>query len=541
MNGGSLLVDTLIAHGIDTAFTVPGESFLAVLEALRQKRNSIRLVTVRHEGGGGFAAEAFGKLSGRPAAVFVSRGPGATNAAIAVHTAQQDCTPMLLFVGDVRTHSKGREAFQEIDQAAMFAPVAKAVLTPADANAIGDTTARAIDIATTGRPGPVVIVLPRDLTEAAVTAPPPAATAKSAPDAVDLAPLAAAINAAERPVFIAGELVALAGAGDPMAAVARAAGAPVMAAYRRQDVLDNAHPSYAGHLEINRVSFQQRAFADCDLIVSVGSRLDGITAMDGALIDGKQVAMIYPDATVLSRFDAAIRVDAPVDAALAALAPMLDAPAERAAWTDTLHQAFLAFSSPGSVPVHGAVDLAEVVAEVQRQCPRDAAILTDGGSFARWVHRYFRFRAAHTQAGPMSGAMGYAVPGAIGAGLAKPGQPVVAFVGDGGFLMTGQELATAVEQRLPMVVIVCDNGAHGSILQGQWRAYGDGHAYGTQLHSPDFAALGRGYGAKSWTVRETAAFSAAFAEALAAGEPTLIHVLTDQRDIAPYGAGKDAV
>jgi len=205
------------------------------------------------------------------------------------------------------------------------------------------------------------------------------------------------------------------------------------------------------------------------------------------------------------------------------------------------HDAYLAFSTPGSVAVQGGIDLAAVVAEVQRQSPADAIILTDGGSFARWVHRYARYGRPHSQAGPVSGAMGYAVPGAIGARLAWPARTVIAFVGDGSFMMTGQELATAVEQRLPFVVLVCDNAAHGSILQGQVNAYGADHVYGTRLHSPDFAALARGYGADAWAVERTGDFADCFGQALAASGPALIHLKTDERDIVPYGAGREAV
>lgn len=546
MNGGDAVVETLIAQGVDTVFTVSGESFLPVLEAMRRQRNAIRLVTTRHEGGAAFAAEAFGKLSGRPAAVFVSRGPGATNAAIGVHTAMQDSTPLLLFVGHVRQRSRGREAFQEIDQHAMFGPVAKAVLEAETAESLAATTAEAVRLSLAGRPGPVVVVLPRDVTESPVNATNiPQATVRETVTAGAEALQAAArlIGEAKRPLAIAGEMIAFERAQDALAAFAEKSGLPVMTAYRRQDCLPNSHPAYAGHLEINRVAFQQAELDGADLIVAVGSRLDGITSEDYSLPrPGQSLVQIHPDETVLARCDAEAPVRSDSAPALAALAAMLQPAGEdRLARQAALHDEYLRLATPGSAPVQGAVDLSRVTAMVQRLAGPDAVIITDGGSFARWVHRFCRFEQPATQAGPMSGAMGYAVPGALGARLAQPDAPVIAFVGDGGFMMTGQELVTAVEQNLKLIVVVCDNSAHGSILSGQQRAYGDEAAYGTLLTSPDFAAVARGYGVPAWTVEDTAGFEAAFAAALAAPGPSLLHLKTDQRDIAPFESSKDAV
>lgn len=546
MNGGDAVVETLIALGVDTSFTVSGESFLPVLEAMRRNRNAMRLVTTRHEGGAAFAAEAFGKLTGRPAAVFVSRGPGATNAAIGVHTAMQDSTPLLLFVGHVRQHSRGREAFQEIDQHAMFAPVAKAVLEAESAEELAATTAEAVRLSCAGRPGPVVVVLPRDVSERAVeNTRIPEPTPRDAITASDEALQAAArlIRDAKRPLAIAGEMIAFERAQSALAAFAEASGVPVMAAYRRQDCLPNSHPAYAGHLEINRVAYQRAELDGADLIIAIGSRLDGITSEDYSLPrQGQKLVQIHPDSAVLTRCGADAPVRSDCGPALAALTAMMDTPAaDRQARLAALHEEYEHLASPGSAPVQGAVDLSLVTAEVQRQAGAEAVIITDGGSFARWVHRFYRFAAPATQAGPMSGAMGYAVPGALGARLARPDAPVVAFVGDGGFLMTGQELVTAVEQKLKLVVIVCDNNAHGSIMTGQQRAYGDDAVYGTRLDSPDFAAVARGYGMPAWTVTTSAEFGPAFAAALAEAGPSLLHLRTDQRDIAPFESSQDAV
>ncbi len=543
VTGGDILVDTLIAHGVDTAFTVSGESFLAVLEALRRKRNQVRLITTRHEGGGAFAAEAYGKLTGRPAAVFVSRGPGATNAAIGVHTAKQDSTPLLLFVGHVRSTSQGRESFQEIDQAAMFGPIAKAVLQPNNSDQIADVTTRAVAIATSGRPGPVAVILPRDLTDGPVTSlaipsfnPRPAVS----PAQAVIEQAAGMIASAQRPLLLTGEMVALLGAQDDVAALADAIGAPVMTTYRRQDTFPNRHPAYAGHLEINRLPYQREALVEADLLIAVGSRMDGITAEDGALPGRHQsLLQIYPDSEVLARCQADLQLLSDPGPACSALADLVQ-PAD-GDWRDDLHQAYLASSEAGAVAVRGAVDLSVIAHEVHRLMPPETVILTDGGSFARWIHRFYRFGQPHTQAGPVSGAMGYGVPGAIGARLGWPNRPAVAFVGDGGFMMTGQELVTAVEQNLDLVVVVCDNSVHGSILEGQRQRFGAHQIYGTRLQSPDFADVARAYGCAAWTVRHTEDFAAALESAVAQNGPALIHLITDDRDIAPFDKGPDAV
>ncbi|MBT6428993.1 MAG: thiamine pyrophosphate-binding protein [Rhodospirillaceae bacterium] len=543
VTGGDILVDTLIAHGVDTAFTVSGESFLAVLEALRRKRNQIQLVTTRHEGGGAFATEAYGKLTGRPAALFVSRGPGATNAAIGVHTAKQDSSPMLLFVGHIPSTSQGREAFQEIDQAAMFAPIAKAVLQPNTGAQIAAVTACAVALSTAGRPGPVVVVLPRDLTDGAVDShdvPAFSARPAVAPDQSALDQAAARIMAAKRPLLLSGEIVAIQDATRDLMALAEAMGAPVMTTYRRQDTFPNEHPAYAGHMEINRLPYQQQALEDADLLIAVGSRMDGITSADGT-VPGKHQALlqIYPEGEVLARCQADQTLLSDPGAACRALAGCLQ-PMDTA-WRDGLHRSYLDSSEPGAVEVRGAVDLSLVAKDVQRLVPPDTVILTDGGSFARWIHRFYRFGQAHTQAGPVSGAMGYGVPGAIGARLARPDQAAIAFVGDGGFMMTGQELVTAVEQNIDLVVVVCDNSVHGSILEGQRQRFGVEQIYGTRLTSPNFADLARSYGCAAWTVRDSAEFADALLGAMSHTGPALIHLLTDDRDIAPFDKGPDAV
>ncbi|MCA8927936.1 MAG: thiamine pyrophosphate-binding protein [Alphaproteobacteria bacterium] len=539
MDGGQALVRTLIEYGVDTAFSVPGESYLPILRAIQNSGNAIKLVTPRHESGVTFAAEAFGKLAGRPAAGFVSRGPGATNASIGVHTASQDSTPLLLFVGHVPTATKGREAFQEIDYHQMFGKIAKAVLEPETSAQIPEVVARAVTLTTAGRPGPVIVVMPKDITEgdAGDTLPPtlrPRARAGMAPD--DVTAAAALINQARKPVLIAGEMISIDDATPALVAFAEASGVAVAAAYRRQDTFPNEHAAYFGHLEINRVAFQREAFEDADLIIAMGCRLDGISTQEFTIPRADQTLIhVFPDREVLARGAAEVAAAADVIPALQALTEAVAAPSpERLAWRNGLHAAFDAFARPGTIHIHGQVDLAACVAEMQSQVPDDAVILTDSGTFARWVHRYYRFNRPHTQAGPMSGAMGYATPGGIGAALAKPNAPAVAFVGDGGFLMSGQELVAAVQHRLKLICILCDNGAWGSIMVSQQRRYGEEGVHGTRLQSPDFAKVAEGYGMPSFRVERTRDFAPAFAKALATEGPALLHLLLDERDISPF-------
>ncbi len=539
MDGGSAVVQTLIDWGIDTAFSVPGESYLPILNAIQSASNRINLITPRHESGVTFAAEAYGKLTGRPAAGFVSRGPGATNASIGVHTAAQDSTPLLLFVGHVPTKTKGREAFQEIDYHQMFGGIAKAVLEPESSADVADVTARAIQLTTAGRPGPVIVVMPKDITEG--DAGQPATTSPSQrvgtiPDPTGLATAAALISAASRPLLVSGEMVSIEDCQADLVRFADASGVAVSAAYRRQDTFPNNHAAYVGHLEINRVAFQERLWDEADLIIAAGARLDGISSQEFSFIRPHQKLIhIFPDPRALANTRCDLALAADVGPTLSALAGAVAPPdSARLAWRDGFHAEYDRFASPGSLDIFGPVDLSAIVVEMQRQVAEDAIILCDSGTFARWVHRFYRFTRPHTQAGPMSGAMGYAVPGALGAALASPGRDVVAFVGDGGFLMSGQELTAAVQHRLPVKVILCDNNAWGSILVSQQRRYGEAGTFGTRLQSPDFAMVARGYGLPAFVVEKTADFATAFAEARAVDGPALIHVKLDERDVSPF-------
>ena len=374
MDGGEALVETLAAWDVEAAFAVPGESYLPVLAALQRRANGIRLVTPRHESSVTFACAAYGRIAGKAAVGLVSRGPGSTNASIGLHVARQDSVPMLLVIGDVPTASKGREAFQEIDYHKMFSGIAKAVLEPESAADVPEKAARALELAAAGRPGPVVLVMPKDISDgdAGTSAvPQPVLRAPLLPDAETIAEAARLIDAACRPVVIAGELIAFEGAEAQLAGFAVASGAAVTAAYRCQDAIANDDPAYIGHLEINRDDFQERAWEEADLVIAAGARLDGITTRDFSMIREDQTLIhIHPDAEVLGRWPSGAAIRADAGPALEALAAVVSngGPA-RLEWREALHLAYRAFSEPGGVPVHGRVDLAEVAPKRAGNCP----------------------------------------------------------------------------------------------------------------------------------------------------------------------------
>jgi acetolactate synthase I/II/III large subunit len=547
MEAGAALVNTIINAGIDTAFTVPGESFLAVLEALRLNQNRIRLVSVRQEGGGSFAAHGYAQVKRKPAAVFVSRGPGAANASIGLHAAHQDSIPMVMFLGQVRSHMKGRESFQEIDPTTSFGSMSKAVLEPNSPQEMVKMARQAVEISQSGRPGPVVVVMPRDFGEVTVDEnieTKPYERKQVLSNQNSLNKLINGLNKSEKPILLAGELARGSNIRDLLVKLSDKLGAPIISAYRCQDVVENQHPSYAGHLEINPVNYQDNLFRDSDFIVVLGSRLDGITSREETLIkNDDKWAHIHPDSIVLQRFNSDISIQSDVAPLLTEILGRIEQKDnERGIWRSTAHDNYLKFSTAGTYPVNGSVDLSYVAQTTRELLSPNSIVLTDGGSYARWIHRFFRFDAPLTQGGTASGAMGGGVPGAIGAYLAgNDDRMIVAFTGDGGFMMSGQELSTAVREQIPIKIIVCDNNVHGSILKGQADKYGLENAFGTIMGSPDFAQIARAYGAKAWTVKTTEDWRPSFKEALSHDGPALIHLIFNARDIAPYGNEKDAV
>jgi len=539
--GGRALVETLIGHGVDTVFCLPGESYLGVVESLRQHRNEIRLIVNRHESGASFAATAHARMTNKPGIAFVSRGPGATNAAIGVHTARQDSTPLVLFIGQVPTHHLGREAFQEVDYHVMFGPLSKGVLQAFTAGEVADITQRALAIAVDGRPGPVIVVLPENVTTGESTNReilPPAPRPAYAPDGEAVKRAADMIDRSRHPVVIGGEMINFEAANAALEAFLEASGAGLCAAFRRQGVISTEHPACLGHFGLVLAPYQKEMWDDVDLVIAAGTRLDAATTMDFELVRREQKLIhIFTDRAVLdvNAPDVALKSDcgATLEALTAALT--MPPPAARLAWRRAQRAHYETWRTGAPGRALGDVDMNEIMRVLAKALPEDCTVTNDAGNFATWLHRFLPFRHRQAQAGPAAGSMGYAVPGALGVQLARPGKTVVALVGDGGFLMTGQELVTAVEQNLPVKVIVFDNSAYATIAMHQVRRFGGENQYGVNLKSPDFAAAARAWGVEAWSVTKTDQFESALDAALAHVGPALIHVKTDLRDLAASG------
>ena len=535
--GGRVLVDNLIAQGCDRIFTVPGESFLAVLDALHDTPE-IDVVPCRQEGGVAFMACADGTLTHRPGIAFVTRGPGATNASIGVHVAMQDSQPMILFVGDVDRGTKDREAFQEIDFPAMFAPIAKWAAKIDDARRIPEYIARAYATAMNGRPGPVVLALPEDmlLDEVEAIDRPRVERVAQACDAAAMARLTDLLATAERPVAIVG------GAGwDDAAAHAIAdwgarTKVPLIAAFRRQDAVPNDCPAYAGNLGYGPNPRLVARVRDADLLLVIGPRLGEATTDGYTLVTpdhpGQTLVHVHPDPAELGR---TYRPDLAVCSGMADFAEALigiDGPP--GAEGDAAHADYLEWSTPE--PRDIAMDLGPIVATMRDVLPPDAMICNGAGNYSGWWHRYWRYAGPGCQLAPTAGAMGYGVPAAVAAALRYPNRSVVALAGDGCFLMNGQELATAVQHGADMLVLVIDNGAYGTIRMHQAREF-PGRPIATGLNNPDFAALARAYGCWAETVETTEDFAPALARAQAERGVRLLHLKTNVDAITP---GDDA-
>lgn len=540
MNGGEVLVATMLSRHVDTVFFVPGGTYVTVLEALSRVQNKVRSVPTRLESSAGFAAETYAAIKKKPACIFVSRAPGASNATIGIHTAMQSSRPMVLFIANIPKKMKGREAFQEIDYLRMYSPVAKAVFDIHSYNEIAEVTARALDLSVSGRPGPVVVSVSKDLLdgqegEPDIPKPPAPVVLGAEPSAT--AKACQLIKDAAHPIIIAGEMIGFEAAFAEIIEFADVTGAGVMTAYRQQDIFPNEHAAHFGQLTLNKLPFQTEALAACDLIINIGSRLDSTTSADYELFRPDQkLIMAYPEASEFSQWQVDVALGANAKPALKALTAALEGyapPPRRLAWRDDIHAKEVAYAQPGEIEIAGDVDMAKVIQDFTEIVPDNAILSSDAGTFGRWLHRYYRSNVPDTNFGPVSGAMGYGVPGALGAAVAAPDQPVFAWVGDGGFLMTGHEAAAIVQEKLPVKIIVCDNSAWGSILVHQQKRFGDWD-FGTRLVSPDFAVLGRGYGMEAYTVRTTAEFPIALRAAMAHDGPALIHLVLDLRDVSPY-------
>lgn len=536
--GGQLLVDCLAAQGCERVFTVPGESFLAVLDALHDTP-AIQTVVCRQEGGAAFMACADGSLTGQPGVCFVTRGPGATNASIGVHVAMQDSQPMILFIGDVDRGMKDREGFQEVDFTAMFTPLAKWAARIDDAARIPEYIARAWATAIAGRPGPVVLALPEDMLLDAVSglAPRPAVTRPAqapCPDA--MAAMFDLIGDACAPVAIVGGAGWNAKARHYFTEFAESIGLPVAAAFRRQDAVPNSSKVWAGNLGYGPNPKLVERIKAADLLLVVGARLGEATTDGYALITpdhpGQILIHVHPDPQELGsvyRPDLALCADMAEFAESCALIDNDVLPFDAG---KEAHREWLDWTQP--VPSAAKLDLAQCVMAMREQLPADTVICNGAGNFSSWWHRYWPYEAFPSQLAPTAGAMGYGLPAAVAAALREPGRSVVALAGDGDFLMNGQELATAVQYGCDLTVLVIDNGFYGTIRMHQEREY-PGRISGTRLANPDFAALARAYGAWSARVEETSQFAPALAESQQHKGVRLIHLVTDIEYLAAGG------
>ena len=537
-NAAEVIVESLIVNGVDHVFCVPGESYLAVLDALAGARDSIRLIACRHEAGAANMAEAYGKLTGRPGVCMVTRGPGATHASVGVHTAEQDSTPIILLIGQVERAHRGRGAFQEMDHDKVFGSFAKWAAELQAPERTAEAMDRAFDVALRGRRGPVVLALPEDLLPAPAPGPGPRRieAPRTGLDDVALAGIGVRLGAAERPMVILGGSGWTAEARTALGAWLEAHHLPAALSFRRKDLLDNDSPSYAGDLGLSPNPKLVERVRSADVILALGARLGDNPTQGYTLLTPEQTAErlihIHPDPAELGRiWPTALAFAADPAAAALGLASLQLAPRPTwAAWRDAARADYQAFLEP--LPVTGRVNLSQVVAHMADALAADAIVCNGAGNFAAWLHRYYRHRAWPTQLAPTSGAMGYGLPAAIAAKLVHPDREVVCFAGDGDFLMTGQELATAVQYGANVVTVVVDNGAYGTIRAHQERQY-PGRISGTELRNPDFVAYARAFGAWAARVERTEDFPSALAAARAAGAPALIHLVTDIEDISP--------
>ncbi|WP_097139960.1 thiamine pyrophosphate-binding protein [Rhizobium subbaraonis] len=535
--GGQLIVDALVANGVRRLSCVPGESYLAVLDALHD--TDIDVVVCRQEGGAAMMADCWGRLTGEPGICMVTRGPGATNASAGLHIARQDSVPMILFIGQVQREAREREAFQEIEYRRAFTEVAKWVAEIDDARRIPEFVTRAFAVATSGRPGPVVLALPEDMLTETVHAPAalPFTPVEAHPGPRQIARLKALLEKAERPVVILGgsrwDEKSVAG----FSAFAERWSLPVACSFRRQMLFDHLHPNYAGDSGIGINPALGREIRDADLVLLLGGRYSEMPSSNYTLLESpypsQTLVHVHPDPSELGRI---YRPELAICAgpkefvdALADLAP--PSPPRWAERTTAMHAAYLNWSTPpASGP--GEVHMGPIMAWIEENVPEDAIFTNGAGNYATWLHRFHRFRRYATQAAPTSGSMGYGLPAAVAAKQLFPEREVICFAGDGCFLMHGQEFATAVRYRLPIITIVVNNGIYGTIRMHQEREY-PGRVSATDLTNPDFAAMAVSYGGHGEVVTKTDEFAPAFLRARESGKPSIIEVKLDPEAITP--------
>jgi acetolactate synthase-1/2/3 large subunit len=538
-SGGRLLADQLALHGTELAFCVPGESYLALLDGLYDHRHHLRVVTCRHEAAAANAAEAYGKLTGRPGVCMVTRGPGATHAANGIHTARQDSTPLIVLVGQVARGERGREGFQEIDYEQAFGPMVKWACEIDDPDRIPELVARAFATAASGRPGPVVLALPEDVLSAASDArdAPLYRAVTPTPDPVALAALRARLQVAERPFVLVGGGPWDDASARRFTAWAQASGLPVGASFRRQDIVDNRSPCYVGDVGLAINPRLAERIAGADLLIAVGTRLSEVETQGYTLPAPPRPAQalvhVHPDPGELGRvYQANLPILSGVRPFAAALEEVGPVDGTRwAQWARDARADYEANLRHDPAPGDG-VDLGAVMAHLRGVLPQDAIVCNGAGNYTVWVHRFLQYRRFGTQLAPQSGSMGYGLPAAVAAQLLHPDRLVVAFAGDGCLQMCAHELATAVQEGLPIVVIVVNNGMLATIRMHQERRF-PRRVMGTDLVNPDFVALARAYGAHGERVEHADAFPAAFARAREAGRPALVELVTDPEALTP--------
>lgn len=538
---GRVLVDSLRLHGVDRVFCVPGESYLEVLDALHDVSDNIELVVAKHEGGAANMAEADGKLTGRPGICMVTRGPGATQASVGVHTAQQDSTPMILFIGQIASDHAGRDVFQEVDYVSMFGKLAKWVVEVTDAARMAEIVARAFHVAVSGRPGPVVVALPEDMLVAPSLVPAHRSTPleSAQPSAASMAKVRALLAGARMPLLMVGGSGWNANACRDIAEFAAKWNIPVACTFRRQDIVDNRVAQYAGHLSLGMNSALAERLRTADVVLAVGTRISDVATDGYTLMAAPNPAQLlihfYPEAQEVGRvFRPEIGLVVSVAAAASSLVG-LTAPeaADWDGWTASARDAYLGFSS---LPARDAraigVDLASAMQQMRDALPADAIVTNGAGNYAVWLHRFFQYRAPGTEIAPTCGAMGYGLPAAIAAALRHPDRQIVAVAGDGCFLMYPQELATAKQYGARLIVLVVNNGMYGTIRMHQEKHY-PGRVSGTRLVGPDYVALAKSFGAYAERVTRTEEFAGAFARARGHDGVALLELITDPQQLTP--------
>ena len=534
--GGSLVVESLLSEGTDTVFMVPGESFLPVLDALHDHKGSIRTVATRHEEGAGFAAEAWALATGRPGVAMVTRGPGVTNSSIALHTAMQNSTPLVVFVGQVPTDQKYREAFQEVDLVSTFSPLVKwAVEIPQTAR-IPELVREAFRRARSGRPGPVVVGLPEDVLFGSAEADALPAVRQLDPGVSEDAVMQAAmlLAGAQRPLVLVGREVSCATGQTAVMKLAEQWQLPVMTAFRRFDAFPNDHPNYAGPVALGAPPEVLAPLEEADVVLVLGDRLDEITTGAYQFMQDATVIHVLKDATSLGTWGRTIMAIPANPTAFAESLAKREVSVRHDERVKSLHASYKKYATPEEPFSEGGVNISAVLHDIRMSSPADTAIVTDAGNFAGWVPRFYRFNAPHTHFAPLSGAMGYAAPAAVGVALSRRGRRVVALAGDGGFAMTMNELSTMKAHNLPVTMIVFVNNIHGTIRMHQEKHY-PGRPIATDLTNPGFADLARSFGLTAWTVTDNGEFKAAFAEAVKSDGPTLIEVSEGKERLSVWG------